>query len=99
MKTWRISISMANLSTSIPLRASIAVIIDPIYDSYVHKLMKYFRDRDRFCEFKEADLKNYQSYFDIIQEFQKHFGLDSFTVKEIDKYLWQLGKEAFNKHK
>lgn len=73
--------------------------IYPIYDSYVHKLMKYFRDRDGFCKFKEADLKDYQSYVAIIQEFQKHFGLESFTVKEIDKYLWQLGKEAFNPYR
>ena len=68
----------------------------PIFDSYVHKLMKFFRDKDKFCEFKEADLKNYQSYVAIIQTFQKHYGLDSFTFKEIDMYLWQLGKEAYN---
>lgn len=73
--------------------------IYPIYDSYVHKLMKYFRDKDEFCKFREADLKDYQSYVAIIQEFQKHFGLESFIVKEIDKYLWQLGKEAFNPYR
>ena len=73
--------------------------IYPIYDSYVHKLLKYFRDRDGFTKFKEADLKTYQSYTDVILAFRKFYGLDSFTVKEIDKYLWQLGKEAFNRYK
>ena len=73
--------------------------IYPIYDSYVHQLMKYFRNRDGFCIFKEKDLRNYQSYYAIIQEFQKFYGLDSFTVKQIDKYLWLLGKEAFNRYK
>lgn len=71
----------------------------PIYDSYVHKLLKYFRDRDGFTKFKEADLKTYQSYSDVILAFRKFYGLDSFTVKEIDKYLCQLGKEAFNRYK
>ena len=71
--------------------------IYPIYDSYVHKLLKYFRDRDGFAKFKEAELKAYQSYTDVILDFRRFYGLDSFTVKEIDKYLWQLGKEAFNR--
>ena len=73
----------------------------PIYDSYVHKLLKYFRDRnkDSFCNFKEADLKDYQSYVAIIQAFQQYYGLNSFSIKEIDKYLWQLGKEVFNTFK
>jgi hypothetical protein len=72
--------------------------IYPIYDSYVHKLIKYFRNRDKFSMFKESDLKNYQSYVAIIQTFQEFYNLESFTVKEIDKYLWQLGKEAFNRY-
>lgn len=73
--------------------------IYPIYDSYVHKLLKYFRDRDHFCKFSESDLKEYQSYTNVILALQKHYGLESFNIKEIDKYLWQLGKEAFNKYK
>lgn len=70
----------------------------PIYDSYVHKLLKYFRDRDNFYNFTEKDLKEYVPYTDIILNFQTYYGLKSFTIKEIDKYLWQLGKEAFNKY-
>jgi hypothetical protein len=73
--------------------------IYPIYDSYVHRLLNYFRDSDKFYNFKGADLKNYKSYVAIIQEFKKFYSLDHFTIKEIDKYLWQLGKEAFNRYK
>ena len=73
--------------------------IYPIYDNYVHKLLKYFRDRDGFYTFKEAGLKNYQSYVAIIKAFQHFYGLNSFTIKNIDKYLWQLGKEAYNPYK
>ena len=29
----------------------------PIYDSYVHKVLKYYRNVDMFFEFDEADLK------------------------------------------
>ena len=71
--------------------------IYPIYDSYVHKLLMYFREKG-YVKFKtENDLKDYQKYTDIIKSLKKKDKqLDKFTVKEIDKYLWQLGKEAFN---
>ena len=73
--------------------------IYPIYDSYVNKLLKYFRDRDGFMAFNEANLKEYRSYYKIIQSFKSFYGLQAFSVKQIDKYLWQLGKEAFNRYK
>ena len=73
--------------------------IYPIYDSYVNKLLKYFRNRDGFMVFKEANLKEYSSYYNIIQSFKSFYGLQAFSVKQIDKYLWQLGKEAFNRYK
>lgn len=71
----------------------------PIYDSYVNKLLKYFRNRDKFCEFNEKNLKEYEEYTKIIHNFRTYYGLESFTIKEIDKYLWLLGKEAFNRYK
>ena len=73
--------------------------IYPIYDSYVNKLLKYFRNRDGFMAFKESNLKEYSSYYNIIQSFKSFYGLQAFSVKQIDKYLWQLGKEAFNRYK
>lgn len=71
--------------------------IYPIYDNYVHKLLKYYKDRDGFCRFKNADLRDYQSYTQVIKSFRSFYGLEAFSIKQIDKYLWQLGKEAFNR--
>ena len=31
-------------------------------------------------------------------DFQKKYGLEDFNLKQIDKYLWQLGKEKFSKN-
>ena len=73
--------------------------IYPIYDSYVNKLLKYFRDRDGFMAFKETNLKEYSKYYNVIQSFKSFYRLQAFSVKQIDKYLWQLGKEAFNRYK
>ncbi len=70
----------------------------PIYDSFVDTLLKYFRDTDNFYEFKNEDLKEYVKFKNILIEFQRYYGLEQFNLKEIDKYLWLLGKEKFPKN-
>ena len=67
----------------------------PIYDSYVEKVLKYFRKTDKFFNFKNADLKDYQKFKNIIIAFREYYGLEEFNLKEIDQCLWQLGKEYF----
>jgi hypothetical protein len=67
----------------------------PIYDSYVDKLVKYYRDIDGFILFEDNDIKNYEIYKKILIKFSEFYGLHEYTLKQIDKYLWQLGKEKF----
>lgn len=71
--------------------------IYPIYDSFVDKILIYFRNRDKFYEFSNQDLKTYQLFRNILVKFREYYGLDSFDLKQIDKYLWQLGKRSFPK--
>ncbi len=70
----------------------------PIYDSYVHKVLKYYQRVDRFSDFKEDDLKDYSRFKKILIDFRKHYGLEQFNLKELDKYLWQFGKKYFPKN-
>ncbi len=70
----------------------------PIYDSYVDKVLRYFRKRDKFSTFADEDLKNYALFKDILSTFQKHYGLEEYNLKLIDKYLWLLGKNYFRKN-
>ncbi len=69
--------------------------IYPIYDSYVDKMLKYYKKEDKFYKFKNDDLKIYSNFKNILLEFQKFYHLEKFTLKEIDKFLWQHGKECF----
>lgn len=69
----------------------------PIYDSYVDKVLVYFRKRDKFYDFRYGDLRNYRKFTSIILAFRSFYVLEAFSVKDIDKYLWQLGKEYFPK--
>jgi hypothetical protein len=67
----------------------------PIYDSYVHKVLKYYRNVDKFFDFEESDLKAYPKFKNILVEFRSFYKLDEYNLKELDKYLWQFGKEYF----
>ena len=72
--------------------------IYPIYDSYVDKLLRFYRDTDKLLDFKDNDLKKYSSFCDVIDDFKKAYGLEKYTAKEIDKFLWQVGKKTFPKY-
>jgi len=68
----------------------------PIYDSYVEKILLYFRRVDNFSVFSKQELRDYHVFKRVIIDFCDVYGLQGFTLKQIDQYLWQLGKEAFH---
>ncbi|NLY36953.1 MAG: hypothetical protein GX046_06940, partial [Tissierellia bacterium] len=70
----------------------------PIYDSYVDEVLRYFKKRDGFADFKNSDLKDYVKFKGILIDFRAFYGLDTYDLKQIDKYVWQLGKEYFPKN-
>jgi len=67
----------------------------PIYDSYVEKMLMYFKKKDKFASFKKEDLKNYERFLEVICEFMKYYKLSHFSLREIDIYLWLAGKQYF----
>ena len=69
----------------------------PIYDSYVEKILIYFKNKDKFSTFKKKNLKNYSIFKETLIEFKKFYNIDEYNLKDIDRYIWQLGKEYFPK--
>lgn len=70
----------------------------PIYDSYVERMLCYFRDCDGFSLFRTSELKDYEKYKDTLIKFRLFYGLERYNLKQIDKYMWQLGKKFFPKN-
>ena len=70
----------------------------PIYDSYVDKMLCFFRDRDRFAAFRTEDLKDYVKFKSALTAFRNFYSLGEYNLKEIDKYIWLLGKKYFPKN-
>ena len=69
-----------------------------IYDNYVEKVLLSMNKKEPFASFKREDLKDYETYMGVIRGFSQHFGLTQFSIKQLDQYLWQLGKWYFNQY-
>lgn len=67
-----------------------------IYDSYVENVLVSMNNRKHYANFKREELKDYETYMCIIRAFQQRFGLLQYNIKQLDQYLWQLGKWYFN---
>lgn len=69
----------------------------PLYDSFVDALLRGYRRKDKFMRFKNADLRSYKSFKHIVVTFRKHYGLQRFSFKELDKFLWLYGRKLYPK--
>ena len=67
----------------------------PIFDSFVEKMMLYYKKADSFNSFEKVDLKDYCRFIEIIKGFQSFYKLEKFSLREIDIFLWLAGKEWF----
>ena len=67
----------------------------PIYDHYVAVTLRHFLDRDAFAPFQDGALEDYRRFREVLRDFRDWYGLGEFSWKELDRYLWQVGKEFF----
>ncbi|MCX8061255.1 MAG: hypothetical protein QXS54_01325 [Candidatus Methanomethylicaceae archaeon] len=67
----------------------------PIYDMCVDKMLWAYRRQDQFDSFLHQDLLKYDRFRQIVRNFQRHYHLTTYNIKDIDKFLWLAGKEYF----
>ncbi len=70
----------------------------PIYDNYVLRVLVHFKKIDHFSKFTRNDLKNYIRFNEVLDEFAKFYELENYSKKELDRYLWLVGKEYFKRN-
>ena len=69
-----------------------------IYDSYVEKILMYFKKGNFSNNFTKKDyLKESPKFKKVLFDFRKHYQLNC-NLKELDRYLWQLGRKYFSKN-
>ena len=72
----------------------------PIYDYYVAEMLKYFRRENKSVKFKNEELKDYSKLVEIIKDYKSYYDTDNkYSLRDIDKYLWQAGKKNFPRYK
>ena len=47
--------------------------------------------------FSSSDLKDYKIFKEILIRLQAFYSLCEYSLKQLDQYLWQLGKAYFPK--
>jgi len=66
-----------------------------IFDSFVEKVLIQYKKQDSFCDFKKSDLRCFDTFIKIINEFANFYNIKSQSLKDIDKFLWMYGKKKF----
>ena len=69
----------------------------PIFDNYVEQVLAYFNDIHNFYDYRNKNIREYKTYYELIQSFQNYFDLQKYKLKEIDRYLWLIGKKYFKR--
>lgn len=64
-----------------------------IYDSFVEKKLKSLNDEGKFYKFTKKDIKDYAKFMAIFKSFKSFYGLEAFSNRELDHFLWISGKE------
>ena len=67
----------------------------PIYDSYVDRMLRELRNRDRKIQFRNDDLKDYSKFVNVIRQMQKEYRIEKLSFRQVDIMLWLAGKEYF----
>ncbi len=69
----------------------------PIFDSYVAKMLMHLNKQDKFFKFSYEDCRDYKKFYSILNAFREFYKLNDFTLRQLDIYLWQAGKDYFTK--
>ena len=69
----------------------------PIFDGNVDECLSFYRKRDHFADYRSEDFysgtmaSRRGKFFGVMSAFRQHYGLDSLSFKQIDKFLWLRG--------
>lgn len=69
----------------------------PIYDSYIWILLVGYMSQKYNNSISFATPKTYTQFYDVFIKFKAEYKLNSYSNYDIDKYLWQHGKNLINK--
>ena len=70
----------------------------PIFDRYIDLVLKIYNSKYKYN--LDSNFRNYQNLIEVLNLFRITHKLENYSFKEIDKFLWYLGKdEIVNRRK
>jgi hypothetical protein len=69
-----------------------------LWDYNVDEALWAYKKRDSFADFKRQDLCEYPRLIEIVKEFRAFYGLQQYSVKNTDKFLWRIGGKLLEDH-
>lgn len=63
-----------------------------IYDSLVDDVLWTYQRQFAFTKFKRQELRSYPRFVQVVDVLVDHCGLQAFSRKELDKFLWLEGR-------
>lgn len=64
----------------------------PIYDSYVWIIIKGYLGQKRKVKISFTAPNDYKKFYSTFNEFKREFDLNEYSNYDIDKFLWQYGR-------
>jgi hypothetical protein len=64
----------------------------PMYDGNMDECLWSYQKHDGFSVFERQDLYAYEKLVSIVSSFRTYYGLESFSFRELDKFLWRMGE-------
>ena len=65
----------------------------PVFDSCVERTLQAYRTRGFVASFATSALRRYESFRAVLGELRAGYGLEGFSVLDLDKFLWLEGKD------
>ena len=67
----------------------------PIYDRIAEQMIVWYQKDDAFApKFTRQQLwEDYNLFRETIKAFRNHYGLNEFSFKQLDKFLWKYGRK------
>lgn len=60
-------------------------------DGNVWEALVTYRAKNEGFAFRDSEVNDYPGFLAIVRRFQKSYGLEDYSLKSIDKFLWQVG--------
>ena len=62
-----------------------------IYDLNMWEALRAYRSKELGFQFKVSGCTDYACFHTIVKRFQAAYGLESYSLKDVDKFLWRVG--------